>query len=390
MKEFFKKIYIRIGVFPFIIISFVIFAILFWRIELLQATQAGQSFSTELTVLRLFSAVLTNVIVALLVSTFLEMTTLNEHIKRFLQTESELIYDKINGKVTDYSIYTDKKLNEELECILIEIIKRKRQDNSITVPLLKNDIHGYNLDLLPMLLNDCVNAEYLEDYDINFRISIIDSNRIQVTTTTSYTVHNSKNNKFFFSARYPTLETYQSLIFNKVQIFSPDRKQLLKDLTDTANQNKHLVEIKSKQEHHNIYRAVSEVNFADLHIHEYHLEFSRSYIKYLKNGVIVHSIPRPTKNFQAEILITGNNIDRYKLYGLSFFPYKQTSEQMGSRMSETSNGPHNIIVKNHNWCIPGSGVTFTLMENLDKPEDNERYVSFIRDRKILEEWEKSI
>ena len=51
-------------------------------------------------------------------------------------------------------------------------------------------------------------------------------------------------------------------------------------------------------------------------------------------------------------------------------------------MLEKMNGPHNIIIRNNNWCVPGSGISFTLMRNLDTELDNQRYAEFLQTGKL--------
>lgn len=164
--------------------------------------------------------------------------------------------------------------------------------------------------------------------------------------------------------------------FDKFIISSPDRKEIYYDLTEDINNNIQLIDVRSKQHHHNVYCLHSKVNFISLPSNDYYIEFSRSYKKYIKNGVFVHSLPKPVNNFQAEFWIENDFDNNYKLYGISFFPYKQVKTQLDFKMSEISNGPHNMIFRNQNWCLPGSGFTLTLLENLDQPEDLERYSKF--------------
>ena len=52
------------------------------------------------------------------------------------------------------------------------------------------------------------------------------------------------------------------------------------------------------------------------------------------------------------------------------------TSQLDLKLSEITNSPHNMTFRNQNWCLPGSGFTMTLLENLDQTEDMDRYYKF--------------
>lgn len=379
-----NNIYFKTKLIPTILVLLIVFIFAFIGIEYFQSLYSEQKFSLKLTALKCLSSLISNIFIILLVSVLMEMTTLKNYTRNLLQETADVIYNNIKTEERiNYTIFTETELREQLNKLLLELIRKMRISQNLDIPISANDLKGYNINLFPKILKDCANAEYYEDYDTNIRIEIMDKEWIKMTTTTSFIVHNSLNNTFDFTAMYPTIETYKSLEFIKVIVYSTDKTKKLIDLTDVVNNSIRLTEIKSKQEHHNIYKTKAEASFFNLGLKDYYLEFTRCYIKRIQNGVFVHSNPKAIKNFQAEILLFGDINNDYKLYGISFFPYKQVNEQMGMKLSEICNGPHNISIKNNNWCIPGSGISFTLMRNLDTQDDFNRYKTFKRTGKIL-------
>lgn len=272
----------------------------------------------------------------------------------------------------DYSPFDAEDLKEHLDLVLQEITKKERKIRNINIPAENDNILKISERLLPNLLGDFVLGEYYEDYSVNLRLSIENQTFLKYIVTTSYLVINSSTKTFKFCAAYPSEETYKSLYFEHVLIYSKDRKELYFDLTDELIQNIKLVQTKDKQRHHNIYCIESYADFSRLTPNEYYVEFTRCYLKHIKNGVFVHSIPKPVKDFQAEIVLEKDSLNKYKLYGLSFAPYKQVHTQQDLRMEEQNLGPHNLSIHNSNWCLPGTGFFILLMENIDSLEINEQ------------------
>lgn len=372
-----NKIYfkIRVGLGVFILISFAM--ITYIGTEYCQAVLTNQSFNLSVVIIQSISTIIFNVIVIALVSLILEITTLKKHTQNIVdQTVSKietLFYDK-SGK--DYSHLQIFELEDNLHSLIFQLASKKRIEKNIYLDMKKSDIFDFNLNLIPKLIEDLAIGEYYEDYIVNLRLEIVEPDMVLFTSTTSYIVHNSINKVFDFQARYPTIITCNSLHFEKLIICSPDKKKIYYDLTEEINANIELKDIKSKQHHHNVYCIQSKVDFSNIPSNDYYIEFSRSYLKYIKNGVLVHSLPKPVKNFQVEFWLENDFKNKYKLYGISFFPYKQVTSQLDLKLSEITNNPHNMIFRNQNWCLPGSGFTMTLLENLDQTEDMDRYNKF--------------
>ncbi len=115
----------------------------------------------------------------------------------------------------------------------------------------------------------------------------------------------------------------------------------------------------------------SDADFSRLTSNDYYVEYTRSYLKNIRNGVFVHSIPKPTKNFQAEIVLEKDSSNKFKLYGLSLCPYKQVYTQQDLKMEKQNLGPHTLTIHNANWCLPGTGFCIMLMENIDLLKTND-------------------
>ncbi len=358
------KISIGIGAFALICIplGFLIYCGAEYIISIVENT----SFSLFVTLIKGVSAIATNLIVITFVSLLIELTSIKKYIDDMV---SQVVIDMeklIANKYTwNYSSLETGDLKEHLNIVLQEITKKERQKESIRIPTENDNILKMACQLFPSLLSDFVREEYYEDYNINLRLSIENQTFIKYIVTTSYLVTNSSAKNFKFYAVYPTKETCKSLHFERVLIYSKDRKELYFDLTDEVNKNIKLVCTKDKQRHHNIYCMESGADFSRLSSNDYYVEYTRCYLKYIKNEVFVHSIPKPAKDFQAEIVLEKDSLNKYKLYGLSFCPYKQVHTQQDLRMEEQNLGPHSLTIHNGNWCLPGTGFCIMLMENID-------------------------
>ncbi len=372
-----KKIYFKVEVGPGVAILIVLAMIIYVATKYFQAIKLGQPFSFSVTLIESIATIIINVIVIALVSLIIEITTLKKYTQDIVeQTVTNITPLFSNENKPNYSRMQIFELEECLNSIIYQLAIKKRLEQKISIPIYKGDIENYNLSLIHKMINDLVVGEYYEDYDINLRLKIIDKYTVLFNNTTSYIVHNGVNKSFDFQASLPSIITCESLHFDKFIISSPDRKKIYYDLTEEINNNIELIDVKSKQHHHNVYCLHSKVDFYSVPTNDYYIEFSRSYKKYIKNGVLVHSLPKPIKNFQAEFWLENDFNNKYKLYGISFFPYKQVKTQLDLKLSEITNSPHNMIFRNQNWCLPGSGFTLTLLENLDQPEDLERYSEF--------------
>lgn len=368
----------------FLCILSITFVTFFYKSEYNYSLALGQDFSFTVTIYKLVSSISLTLLNIFMVNFLIELSRgegkdnvkPNDELKDFIANEIQ------KSHKFDYKNLSDVELNKQLDILVTEYINKGRMSHGINIPFTINNISEYNLGLIYRVLDDCIKGEYYEDYSTNIQIKIIDDEWIKMTTTTSYCVHNATDNNFHFRAMYPTIETFKSLNFEKVKIYSSDRKKELSNITEEVNKSIQLVEIRSKQEHHNVYKANANASFANLKLNDYYIEFTRCYVKKKQNGVFVHSIPKPTKYFNAEIFLDGDSNNQYKLYGISFFPYKQVDEQMSEKMLEKMNGPHNIIIRNNNWCVPGSGISFTLMRNLDTELDNQRYAEFLQTGKL--------
>ena len=368
----------------FLCILSITFVTFFYKSEYNYSLALGQDFSFTVTIYKLVSSISLTLLNIFMVNFLIELSRgegkdnvkPNDELKDFIANEIQ------KSHKFDYKNLSDVELNKQLDILVTEYINKGRMSHGINIPFTISNISEYNLGLIYRVLDDCIKGEYYEDYSTNIRIKIIDDEWIKLTTTTSYCVHNATDNNFYFRAIYPTIETLKSLNFEKVKIYSSDRKKELSNITDEVNKNIHLIEIKSKQEHHNVYKVNAKVSFSNLKLTDYYIEFTRCYMDRIKNGVFVHSIPKPTKYYNAEIFLDGDSNNQYKLYGISFFPYKQVDEQMSEKMLEKMNGQHNIIIRNNNWCVPGSGISFTLMSNLDSELDDQRYKEFLQTGKI--------
>ena len=372
-----KKIYFKVEVGTGVALLIVLAMIIYVATKYYQSTKLGQPFSFFSILIESIATIIINVIVIALVSLIIEITTLKKYTQDIVeQTVTNITSFFSNVNKPDYSHMQIFELEECLNSIIYQLAVKKRLEQKICIPIHKNDIENYNLSLIHKMINDLVIGEYYEDYDINLRLKIIDDDTVLFNITTSYIVHNGINKSFDFQATLPSIITCESLHFEKFIISSPDRKEIYFDLTDEINTHIELIDVKSKQHHHNVYCMHSKIDFFSVPTNDYYIEFSRSYKKYIKNGVLVHSLPKPVKNFQAEFWLENDFNNKYKLYGISFFPYKQVKTQLDLKLSEITNSPHNMVFRNQNWCLPGSGFSLTLLENLDQPEDLERYTEF--------------
>lgn len=372
-----NKIYFKIQVGWGVLILIIIAMAIYILTEYYQAIKTEQPFILPVVFVQGISTIIINVIVIALVSLIIEITTLKKYTQSIVdQTALSFKSMVLTGKEQDYSKMQTFELTEHLDSVIFNLAYKKRLEKNINLHMRKEDISGYNLCLMPKLIEDLAIGEYYEDYDINLRLKIVDRDKVLFTISTSYIVHNSTNKSFDFRATYPSMITCDSLNFDRLIISSTDRKKIYYDLTEEINANIKLIDIKSKQHHHNVYCLNSKVSFYALQPNDYYIEFSRSYIKYVKNGVLVHSLPKPVKNFQADFWLENDFENKYKIYGISFFPYKQVTSQLDLKLSEITNSPHNMTFRNQNWCLPGSGFTMTLLENLDQTEDMDRYYKF--------------
>lgn len=363
------KISIGIGVFALICIPLGL--LVFCGAEYIISVEENTDFSLFTTFIKGVSAIAINLIVIALISLLIELTSIRKYIDDIV---SQIVIDMeklIANKYTwDYSSLDAKDLEEHLYLVLEEIVKKGRQQEGISIPEENDNILKMTGQLLQNLLSDFMCGEYYEDYNINLRLLIENQAFVKYVVTTSYLITNSSTKTFRFYAVYPTEETWKSLCFERVLIYSKDRKKIYFDLTAEVNKNIKLVRTKDKQRHHNIYCIESYADFSELMPNDYYVEYTRSYLKYIKNGVFVHSVPKPVKDFRAEIILEQDSSNQYKLYGLSFCPYKQVHTQQDLRMEEQNLGPHSLTIHNSNWCLPGTGFCIMVMENIDLLETN--------------------
>lgn len=362
-KEY-PQIRIGIGIFAFvcIILGFVIFVGTDYVLSLIEGTK----FSLLVTLIKGLSSIAFNLILIAFISLLLELSSIKDYINYVVQQAIIDIEELISSKYSwNFSNASLDELKQYLNVILIEITQKIRESKNIHISDKNDKIFDMINQYLPKLINTLVDSEYYEDYCINLYISIENNNLVKFNNTTSYLVNNSVKKTFKFRSALPTQESYKSLHFEKLYIYSKDRKHLYFDLTSEINRNIKLVEIRNKQNHHNVYCVKSSVDFDNLSCNDYYVEYTRTYLKPIKNGIFVHSFPQLVKDFQANIFLENDSINKYKLYGLSFCPYKQVSNQTDLKMTEQSNGPHSLTIRNSNWCLPGGGISITVMENLE-------------------------
>lgn len=363
------KIKIGIGAFALscILLGFIIYIGTDYTLSLVEKKE----FSLLVTVIKGVSSIAINLIVIAFISLLLELTSIKDYIHYMLHQIIIDVENLISNKYTwDYSALGVNDLKQHLDILLLEIVKKEREKSKIHISTENKNILEMSHVILPKLINNFVLGEYYEDYNINVRISIEDETLIKFIVTTSYIVNNSRIKSFQFHAMYPTKKSYMSLHFDQLLIYSKDGKELYYDLTSEINNNIHLVNTRDKHRHHNVYCVESNAEYSNLTHNDYFVEYTRSYLKYIKNGVFVHSLSQPVKNFQAEIILENDTMNKYKLYGLSFYPYKQVHNQTDLRMKEQNNGSHSLTIHNSNWCFPGTGFSITLMENLDSLEND--------------------
>lgn len=345
-------------------------AIIFIGTDYVLSILEKTKFSIQITLIKGISSITINLIVIAFISLLLELTSLKKYI-HYVVHQGVLAMEKlISDKYAwDYSRLNADELKHNLDTILFEIAKREcKQQKDIL--LSNNNMLEMTDFLVPKIINDFVNGEYYEDYNISLRIYIQNESYVKFIVNVSYIVNNCNTKTFEFQAMYPTKKSYESLHFEHFLIFSKDVKVQYFDLTSEINGNIRLVNIRDKQKHHNIYCVKSNADFSSLPTNDYYIEHSRTYLKNIENGVFVHSISKPVKNFHAEIILDNDIMNKYKIYGISFFPYKQVHNQADLKMKEQSNGPHNLTIHNSNWCLPGSGFSITLMKNIDLLENN--------------------
>lgn len=362
---------ISIGIGIFVLICILLGFLIYFGAEYIISVEENTNFSLFATFIKCISAIVINLIVIALVSLLIELTSIRKYID---DVASQIVVDMeklIANKYTwNYSSLEAGDLEEHLQLVLQEIVKKRRQQGGISILAENDNILKMTDQLFPHLLRDFVCGEYYEDYNINLRLLIENQTSVKYIVTTSYLVTNSSTKTFRFYAAYPTEETWKSLRFECVLIYSKDRKKLYFDLTSEVNKNIKLVQTKDAGRHHNIYCIESYADFSKLAPNDYYVEYIRSYSKYIKNGVFVHSIPKPAKDFRAEIILDKDSSNKYKLYGLSFCPYKQVHTQHNLRMEEQSLGPHSLTIHNSNWCLPGTGFCIVVIENLNLSETN--------------------
>lgn len=364
------QIKVGIGTFVFVCIflGFVIYIGTDYALSLIEKTK----FSLVITMVNGISSIAINLVVIAFISLLLELTSIKDYIHYMVHQVVIDVEKLISNKYTwDYSCLEIDELKQHLDLVLMETIKKERQKKKIYIFDENDSIFAMSHYFLPKLINSFILGEYYEDYNINIRIYIEDESLIRFTVTISYIVNNSITKNFKYYAMYPTKKTYKSLHFEQLIICSKDGKDQYFDLTSEINENIKLVNIRDKHRHHNVYCVESYVDFSSLMCNDYYVEYTRTYLKPIKNGVFVHTLSQPAKEFQAEIILENDTMSKYKLYGLSFYPYKQVHSQTDLRMKEQNNGPHSLTIHNSNWCLPGTGFSITLMDNLDLLEDSD-------------------
>lgn len=366
MKKDQDKIKIKIGLghfaFIFIAISIGIYLITEYFLSKLE----NQEFSIYVSLIQGISSIAINILVIAFVSLLIEITSIRKYIQYVSKQIAFEIEDLITNKYAwNYTHLSPDDLNKNLDLLFLEIIKRQRKEKNIHFPVNIENIKNSSLSLLPKILDDITYGKYYEDYDINVRIRIINDDSIEFIVTTGYIVHNDSDKLFHYCSMYPSLVSSQSLHFDNILVMSEDKKHIYCNLTDKVNRNLTPLKIRDKQHHHNIYKIEFDEPIHNLTSDDYYFEYTRKYVKYIKNGVFVHSLPKTVRNFKAEVMLDGDRDNKYKLYALAFFPYKQAIDQFDFKFKEISNGPHNIQIQNGNWCLPGSGFSLTIMENLD-------------------------
>ena len=360
------KIKIKMGLGHFVLI-FIAFGIGIYLItEFLLSVLERREFSIYVALIQGISSITINLIVIAFVSLLIEITS----IKKYIQYVVKQVAVEIENLVTDkyawnYTHLSTDDLTEHLNLLFLEIVKRQREEKNIYFPINLENIKNSSLSLLPKILNDITYGKYYEDYDINVRIKMIDNNNIEFIVTIGYMVRNDRDKVFHYCSMYPSLASSKSLYFDNIFIMSEDKKHTYCNIAEKVNNKLKPLKTRDKQNHHNIYKIEFDEPLHNLTYDDYYFEYTKRYIKHIKNGVFVHSLPKTVRNFKAEIMIDGDGNNRYKLYSLSFFPYKQAVDQFDFKFKEISHGPHNIQIQNGNWCLPGSGFSVTIMENLD-------------------------